>query len=225
MTASVDDLLFRVYLDPQDIAKTGYPIPWEKEITYHPTQVYGEHVYVRTRPSVLPRIPDRVRALAGHRCVRCLHPYQDVEYLGGQWSPCDEQCVHGGPIRVWSEFGRNAPPSPTIVGPHDVAAEIEGGFAVDAEWRILTVHHLNGAKADCRWWNLVALCQRCHLSVQARVVMERPFLLEHSDWFKPYVAGFYAWRYLGQELTRAQVDERLDELLALEHRQTTIEDA
>ncbi len=34
-------------------------------------------------------------------------------------------------------------------------------------------------------------------------------------WFKPYVAGFYAMKYLGQNLTRAQVMARLDELLAL----------
>lgn len=32
---------------------------------------------------------------------------------------------------------------------------------------VLTVHHLNRNKADCRWENLVALCQRCHLRIQA----------------------------------------------------------
>jgi 5-methylcytosine-specific restriction endonuclease McrA len=31
----------------------------------------------------------------------------------------------------------------------------------------LTVHHLDGDKANCAPWNLVALCQRCHLSIQA----------------------------------------------------------
>jgi 5-methylcytosine-specific restriction endonuclease McrA len=31
----------------------------------------------------------------------------------------------------------------------------------------LTVHHLDGDKANCAGWNLVALCQRCHLSIQA----------------------------------------------------------
>ena len=39
---------------------------------------------------------------------------------------------------------------------------------------------------------------------------------EHSDWFKPYVAGYYAFAYLGEDLTRAEVEARLDELLALE---------
>jgi hypothetical protein len=46
--------------------------------------------------------------------------------------------------------------------------------------------------------------------------MARVWPWEHSDWFKPYVAGYYAAVYLGEELTREQVDARLDELLALE---------
>ncbi len=80
----------------------------------------------------------------------------------------------------------------------------------------LTVHHLDMDKENCRWWNLPALCQRCHLSVQARVVMERVYLFEHAEWFKPYVAGYYASVYLGDPaLTRRQVAGRLDELLAL----------
>lgn len=32
----------------------------------------------------------------------------------------------------------------------------------------LTVHHLDGNKAHNKYKNLVALCQRCHLSIQAR---------------------------------------------------------
>lgn len=79
--------------------------------------------------------------------------------------------------------------------------------------RMLTVHHLDGDKGNCRWWNLLALCQACHLSVQARVIPERAWLWEHSDWFKPYVAGYYAWAIGGLELTRLQVVNRLEELL------------
>ena len=83
----------------------------------------------------------------------------------------------------------------------------------------LTVHHLDCDKANVRWWNLVALCQRCHLKVQGRVILDRPWVLtEHSEWFRPYVAGFYAWKYLGEDLTRAEVEERLDELLRVEYR-------
>lgn len=81
---------------------------------------------------------------------------------------------------------------------------------------VLTVHHFDGDKSNCQWWNLLALCQRCHLSVQARVNPEQPFVFEHSDWLKPYVAGFYAWKYQKEELSYDEVMERLDELLNLE---------
>jgi hypothetical protein len=42
---------------------------------------------------------------------------------------------------------------------HDVAAG-----------RCLTVHHLDGNKSNCAEENLVALCQVCHLHIQARFV-------------------------------------------------------
>lgn len=54
---------------------------------------------------------------------------------------------------------------------------------------VLTVHHLDGDKANCEDWNLAALCQRCHLHVQAKVDMRQEFMFEHSDWLKPFVAG------------------------------------
>lgn len=57
---------------------------------------------------------------------------------------------------------------------------------------VLTVHHLDIDPSNCAWWNTPALCQKCHLSIQGRVVMERVWMLPHSDWFKPYVAGYYA---------------------------------
>jgi hypothetical protein len=51
------------------------------------------------------------------------------------------------------------------------------------------------------------------------VYLERPWVMaEHSEWFKPYVAGWYALRYLGEELSRDEVMERLPELLAVERR-------
>ena len=46
--------------------------------------------------------------------------------------------------------------------------------------------------------------------------MGQPYIFEHSEWFKPYVAGFYAWKYLGVDLSRDEVLSRLDELLDLE---------
>jgi hypothetical protein len=194
-----------------------------------------------------------VRALAGHRCVRCGHPYlvgqpqfwaepvkQDsVEELAAlqlfetepvdeprvtkarpvHWSPCDRLCTHGGRVRVRFAVGagrRSNHWAELEVARDDWYLLAEPPSEVHAAWRILTVHHLNEDKGDCRWWNLVALCQRCHLSVQSRVQMDRVWPYEHTPWFKPYVAGFYAWRYEGESLSRAEVEERMDELLAYE---------
>lgn len=82
--------------------------------------------------------------------------------------------------------------------------------------RVLTVHHFDGDKGNCVWWNLLALCQRCHLSFQSRVNPDVPYMFEHSDWLKPYAAGFYAAKYRGVQLSRAEVVASMDELLALE---------
>lgn len=179
---------FRVYFDPAEIGLDGYPYAWHR---------LDPGVVASGDPAGIKLgIKDIVRMQAGHRCQRCKHPFV-VGKTPGEWSPCDEQCRHGGPIRA--------------------------GDVVEAQWRVLTVHHLNGVKHDCRWWNLVALCQRCHLVIQAKVYMDRPWVYEHSEWFKPYAAGYYAWRHLEQDLSRAEVDERLEELLALEDRQLPLE--
>ncbi len=175
-------------------------------------------------------IKDLVREQAGHRCVRCGHPYSKGD---GQWSKCDEFCTHAGPIR-WATFlgdtswsytdgdeenrrlsGELWPPG-SLVQTTLAAVRPYPLGKVEAEWRILTVHHLNGDKLDCRWWNLASLCQRCHLRIQRTVVMPRVFPWEHTDWFKPYAAGWYAFAYLGEELSREETMARLDELLALE---------
>ncbi len=57
----------------------------------------------------------------------------------------------------------------------------------------LTVHHLDGNKANCADWNLAALCQRCHLKIQGRVKMQQLFFLEVlpvSGWFKLHYEGY-----------------------------------
>lgn len=88
--------------------------------------------------------------------------------------------------------------------PHDVGS----GY-------VLTVHHLDLDPANCEWWNTPALCQRCHLTIQAKVVMERPWMYEHSEWFKPYVAGYYA-HTSGQPTDREWVIAHLDLLLEVQ---------
>lgn len=78
----------------------------------------------------------------------------------------------------------------------------------------LTVHHLDLSPANCAWWNIPALCQRCHLAIQSKVVMERYWMFEHSEWFKPYVAGYYAAQN-GLPEDREYVMAHLGELLEL----------
>ena len=82
--------------------------------------------------------------------------------------------------------------------------------------KILTVHHFDGDKANDEWWNLLALCQVCHLHIQGKVDPEIPFIFEHADWLKPYVAGFYASKYEHRQITRQEAEKRMDELLAYE---------
>lgn len=168
----------------------------------------------------------RVRLEAGHRCIRCLHPYVpkgDAEMFGEEpswrdgcegWTPCDDLCDHAGPVR-W-----RYPPDEwamlTAPDPEQIKIRSESTLEVEASWRILTVHHADGDKANLAWWNLLALCQVCHLEIQAKVVMERVYPWEHSSWFKPYVAAYYAHVYLGEAVSREETCGRLEELLALE---------
>lgn len=55
----------------------------------------------------------------------------------------------------------------------------------------LTVHHLDGHPENCARWNLAALCQRCHLTIQARVVLRQSIMFRPSTWILPFVAGYY----------------------------------
>lgn len=172
---------FRVYT-ADELGADGYPLAW--------------HGLGDGDKFALKHL---VREQAGHRCVRCRHPFV-VGETPGEWSPCDGRCTHGGPTRTDSDD------YPGSGGPR---------YWVEARWRVLTVHHLDGVKANCRWWNLVALCQRCHLEIQGRVRLDRPWPWPHTDWMQPHVAGFYALKYLAEDLTREQTMARLDELLEL----------
>lgn len=180
MSSTSNTLAMRLYAPDECTGKDGYPPAWHEAIKHD------------------------VRALAEHRCVRCLHPY---ERGAGEWSPCDERCEHGNENVRWRNHLGEWTTAPLNI-PEDAVRE--------AHWRILTVHHLDGNKGNCRWWNLASLCQRCHLQIQGKVQMERVYPWPHSEWFKPYVAGYYAWTYLGEEITREQAIERMDDLLALE---------
>jgi hypothetical protein len=163
-----------------------------------------------------------VRDAADHRCVRCGHPFRCRE-TAGEWSPCDDYCSHGGPARVLTAAGIAVEWDAHAPGPVWELTDLRLPDAVlQARWRVLTVHHLDGEKANCAWWNLAALCQRCHLTIQGKVVMGRRWVHEHTPWFRPYAAGYYAHAYLGVDLPRPEVEANLEELLALEMRQLAL---
>ena len=52
----------------------------------------------------------------------------------------------------------------------------------DGKQRVLTVHHLDMDPANCQLNNLVALCQSCHLSIQARVDWRQAYMLPLPVW-------------------------------------------
>lgn len=146
---------------------------------------------MNTYPKEWPSIARYVKGCAHWRCVRCGHPDDPFKCkaldVRRGWLPCDEECG-----RLHVDF------------------QARGG---QAKQRILTVHHFDGDKANNHWWNLGALCQVCHLQVQGKVKMSQTWPLPHTPWFQPYVAGYYAFVVLGEELSPEQVDERMTELL------------
>lgn len=234
---AVDELL-RVYLDPAEIGIDGYPHAWHNEVrSPDEWENVPENDYIIRNVGgklVTPAIKNLVREQDGHRCIRCQHPFV-VGKTPGEWSPCDVNCTHGLPLRLScagyldiDADGLRGRTAGDMVRGHDEGPcswherTHESPFSpIEAQWRVLTVHHLNGIKHDCRWWNLVSLCQRDHLYIQSKVRMERPWHDEHSEWFKIYAAGYYAWAYLSEELTREETAARLDELLALEQTHAT----
>ena len=83
----------------------------------------------------------------------------------------------------------------------------------------LTVHHADMDPSNSAWWNLWPLCCPCHLQIQHKVMLERPWVMgDHSAWVARYIAGYYAHRYLGLDLTREEVASALDLLLDVERK-------
>lgn len=194
----MDDLL-RVYFDPTEIGPDGYPFAWHGRGATGSTGAHGAPSV--GSPGYPVAVKDLIREQAGNRCERCGHPYMKGQGLNDGWSECDEHCTHGGPIRYrdshlgdHDEWRRRDVIHTTTAEarldelPHGLGVR----WDIQAQWRILTVHHLNGIKHDLRWWNLAALCQRCHLTIQAKVLLERPYDRPHTEWFKPHAAGYYA---------------------------------
>ena len=87
------------------------------------------------------------------------------------------------------------------------------GAHTSEQGHVFTVHHLDMDPSNCRWWNLAGLCQKCHLQIQHKVVMERPWMFKHSWWFQPHVAGYYAETRLGEQIDRTEAAQRYGELV------------
>lgn len=77
---------------------------------------------------------------------------------------------------------------------------------------VLTVHHLDLDKGNNAWWNLAALCQACHLSIQSTLNLNQLTFMDFEDWIKPYLAGYYA-HLTGRPEDRPWVVDHLAELL------------
>jgi hypothetical protein len=201
--------ILRVYTRPEELGRDGYPLAWHKCTaclgdgceTCGGAGSAKDLVRVLAGASVRP-VPASVRegAARPRRVVAVRHAVHAPR-------PVSLRVANG----IWEDVGSGG-----FVNTAGTVKGLCGLRAVEARWRILTVHHLTMDKTDLRWWNLAALCQRCHLQIQGKVQMARVWPHEHSEWFRPYAAGWYAWSYLGEELTREQTVARLDELLALE---------
>lgn len=256
--------LFRIY-EPHELGEDDYPHVWHRGVDFEEVLEFGSDEPLDVIVTHVDLAEDAggwgvkhlVRARAGHRCVRCGHPFtvgesgvmegphadskgfaaemgasleqldmalaDHIELLTEDdlakakrtnWSDCDDRCSHDTGL---DRKGRHLARWRNRLGVWTtVPMNIDADADQQASWRILTVHHLNGRKHDLRWWNLIPCCQRCHLYLQRIVVMERVYPLEHDDYFKPYAAGWYAYAYHGENLTREETMDRLDELLALE---------
>ncbi len=172
---------------------------------------------VGTYPKEWDAIATDVKARAGWRCIRCGHPYvltfeseHDAEEAMWRIFPASNQ---GGALKAgWI---RPIPGGGYMIRsgilPCDEGCDDHRDGPVKR--RVLTVHHFDGDKENCAWWNLGALCQVCHLQVQGRVRMDQAYMHPHTLWFRLYVAGYYASMVLGEDLMRDEVERRLCELL------------
>lgn len=157
-------------------------------------------------------VRDAAYVAVGFRCIRCRHPFTPVVGQTSPPLPCDDLCdtTRGRRINTHHPNARRDHPEKPL---REIVSRLvhniwDGGLS-------LTLHHFDGNKANNAWWNLLALCNSCHLTIQAKVVPERPYLWEHSEWIKPYVAGFYAHWYGRIDITHEQACAELDKYLAM----------
>jgi hypothetical protein len=143
-------------------------------------------------PPEWPLAAHHAKNEAGWRCVRCGHRH---EKPFGPYVPCDALCRSDFHPESFELFPR-------------------------PRRRVLTVHHLDGQKANLAWWNLAALCQVCHLLIQGVTLNDAPRFysvrwLRLEPWAVPFAAGYYANRLLAVPPVREVVLSDLGRFLAL----------
>ena len=159
------------------------------------------HFISGTYPPDWPQISFAAKERAGFRCERCGHPAE------GPWKMGDRALGElrqraGYEIQQAEGLGRRA-------------CDERCSHPDNGKQRMLTVDHILGDKNQNQWWALAALCQVCHLQFQGRVRVEQGWTFEVSEWLKPHLAGFFAWRLLGQDVSQKDTESRMNELLAL----------
>jgi hypothetical protein len=166
------------------------------------------NTYSGEYPQDFAAISLAVREAAGWRCIRCWHPFAPDT---GSPLFCDSACdTHRGiHRRALHDDDRQS----QHIGPRVTRITAE-----NRQWLgslNYGVHHFDGDKANNRWWNLMAMCNSCHLKVQSSVIPERAWLFEHSEWARVYVGGFYAWWFARREPTREEVQADASLFLAI----------
>lgn len=146
-----------------------------------------------------------IKDAAGWRCERCRHPFDPDT---GKPLACDAQCDLQRGRTIGAD---NVGLIPAIAGSRGSPPHYAGIPGMN-----YGVHHLDGHKANNRWWNTAPLCNSCHLTMESRVQLDRPFLFAHSAWFIPRVCGFYAFYYGGGlEISRDEAIANPDRWLAM----------
>jgi hypothetical protein len=71
---------------------------------------------------------------------------------------------------------------------------------------VLTVHHFDMDKGNNEWFNLLPLCQRCHLSVQAKMNVNNINSFNCPHWFFKYYIGMCVRDNCGDVIDESVVD-------------------
>lgn len=139
------------------------------------------------------RISYRVKRLWGFRCERCHHPHVPAYPTGiikDLWHN-DWEVDEG--IMAPVVFRRGDILLGRSMTTFETPCDIHCSHGPAVKQRTLTVHHLDADKANCRLWNLIALCQVCHLQVQGKLKFDQTWMFEHKPWLEWHLDRYRKW--------------------------------